>query len=80
MSELTTMEKAQLALAALRPAPQAFLGTRVFRCDPQALRELLVLACCPIVCKGYSTPPENWHQLCEAKADKAMAALDVRDF
>lgn len=37
--------------------------------------EILTRISCPAPCKGYSTPPENWHRLCEARAQKAFDTL-----
>ncbi len=46
--------------------------------DDAKLLDLFTRIACPIVCKGYSTPPENWHELCEAKAQQALDILRGR--
>lgn len=46
--------------------------------DDAKLLDLFTRIACPIVCKGYSTPPENWHELCEAKAQQALDILKGR--
>lgn len=65
---------------ALRPEVGPRISTRVFAFDREALRELLILAACPVVCRGHLDGGENWHQLCIDKADTALAALEVQDF
>lgn len=41
----------------------------------EVLREVLIKAVCPIVCRGQLDGGENWHQICLDRADKAMQAL-----
>lgn len=70
--------RALAAAAHLRPEQVGF-GTRIFAFDPIALRDLLIIAACPVVCRGYLDGDEDWHQLCIDKADAAMKALEIAD-
>lgn len=60
-------------------AGPGFWATRIFNADYAALREVLIWAACPVVCRGRLDGDENWHQLCIDKADRALAALEVGD-
>jgi hypothetical protein len=52
--------------------------------DKDKLFKFLVVAVCPVVCKGYRVPEttdangyksDDWHELCENKAHRAMKEL-----
>lgn len=45
--------------------------------DRSALREVLIVAACPIVCVGHRQQPPrpDWHEWCERKADAALLTL-----
>src|SRR5215217_54749 len=59
--------------------PDDFVGRfGMWHFDDAKLLDLFTRIACPIVCKGYSTPPENWHELCEAKAQQALDILKGR--
>jgi len=49
------------------------------RYQDKELLGILIDACCPIVCTGISTPPENWHDLCIEKAINAFKILRGKD-
>ena len=46
-----------------------------FRQSEQYMREQLIRMTCPIMCKGYSTDPERWHDLCIARAEEALKVI-----
>ena len=52
------------------------LGSVPWPVDLELLHAFLVRAACPIVCIGVNNDQENWHELCQQKADAAMEALD----
>jgi len=59
--------------------PDDFVGRfGMWHFDDAKLLDLFTRIACPVVCKGYSTPPENWHELCEAKAQQALDILRGR--
>lgn len=49
--------------------------TQITWWDRNLMLGFLAKAACPVVCRGYLDGGENWHELCIAKAEKALAAL-----
>jgi hypothetical protein len=46
-----------------------------FRYDPEDMLEMLIKFACPVVCKGHLVPPENWHDVCIDKAERALKVI-----
>jgi hypothetical protein len=56
--------------------PNTTIETRIHWWDTGLMRQLLIRAACPIFCRGARDPEgEDWHALCEDRADKALALL-----
>lgn len=51
---------------------EGYPHTRYFLWDKEKVMAFLIKVSCPIVCRGYSTDPERWHDLCIEKAQKAF--------
>lgn len=54
----------------------AFPSTEPWAYTDERALSILTFMACPVVCRGVRDPDgEDWHELCESKAKKALAVL-----
>lgn len=74
---MSSDERIAVAKRMLQKPPS--MWTQITWWDRGLMLDFLAKAACPVVCRGYLDGGENWHELCIAKAEKALAALGDMD-